>query len=182
MINQGKHRAKVKDWALGVAGTGTKQIGAEFDLLDRPGETIAWYGYFTDKAFESTIKALRSMGWQGSDLSELDGHGGGLDANEVTLVVEQEDATNEDGSEQVDDQGAPVVYAKVRWVNSAGGVAMKNQLVGDDLKAFGALMRGKILALDPSSAAKRAAAGVPKAAQRTAAEPPSRLNDPDIPF
>ena len=129
------------------------------------------------------MKALRACGWQGADLSELADRGGGLDATEVVLVVEHEQATNEDGTPKMDDQGEPVIYAKVRWVNSSGGVAMKNQLAGDDLKAFGALMRGKILALDPSSAAKRAAAPMPKAAPRTVQqEPPSHLTDPDIPF
>jgi len=193
LLPKGKHRARAREWVIGEAGTGTKQVGVDFDLLDRVGESQPWYGYFTEKALESTVKALRAMGWQGSDVSELDNHGGGLDANEVVLVVEHEQVVDEDGTGTVDDEGQPIMRARVRWVNSAGGVAMKNLLTGNELKGFGASMRERILALDPTSAAKRAAASTqtrrpasPSQARRTTSpvqrpEPPPP-DDSDIPF
>ena len=186
ILNQGKHRAKASDWGIGKAGTGTVQLGVEFDLLDLPGQSIGWYGYMTDKALKDTVKALRAMGWQGSDLSELADRGGALDANEVTLVVEHEQETDEQGTGKIDEQGQPLMRARVRWVNSAGGVAMKNPLMGDDLKAFAATMRGKILALDPNSAAKRAGSGAkpaPRPAPQSQSQPQGDPRpDPDIPF
>lgn len=201
MIEPGRYRAKAHEWGIGAAGTGTKQVCVEFDLLDTPGQTISWYGYFSEKALARTVESLRHMGWQGSDLSDLAEHGGALDTNEVILVVEHEQDKDEAGNLVFDEAQQPVVRARVRWVNGLGGIAMKNQLAGDDLKAFGAAMRGKILALDPNGAAKRAAGGqapkkpTPPAKVTQYAKPPppvdgpigpepppAAFSDPDIPF
>lgn len=173
ILEAGRYRAKAREWDLGKASTGTVQLGVSFDLLDRPGQSIAWYGFFTEAALKTTVKAMRSMGWQGSDPSECAASGGGLDANEVLLVVEHEQ--DQDGQ----------LCARVRWVNSMGGLGMKEQLQGQDLKAFGAQLRGKILALDPSRASQHAAAK--PAPQRPAAQPqrrpePPPADDGDIPF
>lgn len=182
MIPEGKYRARAISWDLGVASTGTQQIGAQFELLDEPnaGQRMTWFGFFTDKALASTVKALRAMGWQGSDPSELASSGGGLAANEVTITVEHE----------TDQQGQP--RARVRWVDAASGLAMAQPLAGDSLKAFGAQMRAKILALDPANAAKHAARPAPAPArpasqQRPAAQPqrrpePPPVADEDVPF
>ena len=187
LLPQGKHRARAREWAIGEAGTRTKQIGVDFDLLDRPGESIPWYGYFTEKALASTVKALRAMGWQGADVSDLDNRGGGLDANEVTLVVEHEPELDEQGVPMQDESGAPMVRARVRWVNGQGGVAMAKALTGNDLRAFGAQLRGAILALDPNSAARRATQQAPKtppppARKPAAAQEPPPPGDADCPF
>jgi hypothetical protein len=176
VIEKGKQRAKALSWALGKASTGTVQIGVEFSLLDKPGESITWYGYLSDKAFELTIKALRACGWEGADLAELERQDCGLDKNEVVLVIEHEEYPENSGQWQ----------AKVAFVNSGGGVAMKTKLQGDDLKAFAAEMKGRILAMDPSSAAKRAASkpgngGKPPAGPAARPEPPP-VDDRDIPF
>lgn len=182
MIPEGKHRARATDWDLGEASTGTQQIGVQFEFLDEPhtGTRMTWFGFFTDKALASTVKALRAMGWTGADPSELAGRGGTLDANEVTLVVENE--TDQQG------QARP----RIRWVNPAGGMAMAKPLAGDSLRAFGAQMRAKILALDPANAAKHAARPAAQPArtaaqQRPAAQPqrrpePPPVADEDVPF
>jgi hypothetical protein len=174
ILEAGRYRAKAREWSLGKASTGTVQLGVSFDLLDRPGQQIAWYGFFTDKALATTVKAMRAMGWQGSDPSECSENGGSLDANEVSLVVEHEQ--DQDGQ----------LCARVRWVNSMGGLGMKEQLQGNDLKAFGAQLRGKILALDPSRASQHAAAR-PQAPARPPAQPqrrpePPPVDDGDVPF
>ena len=156
-IDNGKYRGRALEWGLGLTGTGKEQIGILFEFLDRPETQMVWYGFFTDAALETTVKALRACGWQGDDPSELNDNGGGLDANEVTLVVEHE----------TDQQGA--WRPKIRWVNRAGGFGMKNQLAGSDAKAFGAGLRGKILALDPGRKPQAQAA------------PPKRSSD-NVPF
>ena len=174
ILEEGKYRGKAREWDLGKASTGTVQVAVSFDLLDRPGQQIVWYGFFTDNSLETTVKALRAMGWQGSDPSELGSNGGGLSEKEVTLVVEHEQ----------DQKGQK--RARVRWVNPGGGVALKEALAGQDLKAFGAQLRGKILALDPSRASQHAAAR-PAAQQRPPAQPqrrpePPPVDDGDVPF
>lgn len=147
MIEAGKYRAKAREWALGDASTGTKQIGISFDLLDHAPESITYYGFFTDAALEYTIANMRLCGWQGADLSDLSG----LDAREVVLVIEHER----------DPQGQ--IRAKVKYINGAGGLAMKTALDANGTKSFAAQMKAKILALDPSSAAKHAAVRKPAA-------------------
>lgn len=165
MIDAGKHRARAREWAFGKAGTGTYQIGVLFDLLDLPGETIQWFGSFTEKSEKHTLKGLRAMGWQGSDLTELDCNMGGLEQLEVVLVVEHEEYNGETRS-------------KVRWVNPAGGVGMANPLDQGGLKSFAATMRARIVALDPASAKAKAP---PKPPVRRAPEPPPH-DDSDQPF
>jgi hypothetical protein len=174
ILEAGRYRARAREWSIWAASTGTMQIGVLFDLLDMPGQRITWYGFFTDKALPDTVKALRTMGWQGSDPSELGDNGGGLDANEVSLVVEHEQ-----------DQQKKT-RARVRWVNPSGGLGLKPPLAGNDLKAFGAQLRGKILALDPSRASQHAAAR-PQAPARPPAPPqrrpePPPVDDGDVPF
>lgn len=174
-IAAGKYRGKAKEWGIGKAGTGTVQVAIRFDLLDVVSEqgvcdSINYYGALSEAAYPFTVKALRACGWQGCDLTELENNGGGLDAQEVQLVVELEDYNGE-------------TRAKVRWVNTLGGLAMKDTLEGDSLKAFATQMKGKILALDPSSAKKVAANGRAPLRRATApVEEPPPPGDNDIPF
>lgn len=155
MIPAGKYRARGINAALGKTSKGNPQVGVEFNLLDdEEGRTITWYGYFTDKTKESTFKALRTCGWEGDDLSNLNGIG----INEVHLVIEHD--TNDKGER----------YARVRWVNSTGGLAMKDTLGTEDAKAFAARMRGDIAAFNKSN-------GGPKPQPRAPA--PRDENDDD---
>ena len=112
----GKYRARAVDSGLGKAKTGTEQVAVNFELIGDGAEKglhITWYGYFTDKAYEMAVKALRACGWQGSDPTELDSFAAsGLGANEVELDIEQETST--------DPQGQSTTRARVKWVNAPG--------------------------------------------------------------
>jgi hypothetical protein len=156
---KGKFRARAQEWGIGEAKTGTFQVGVVFELLDQePGTTITWYGALTDAALEWTMKALRNMGWQGDDVTELDGNGGHLDANEVQLVVDEEEWEGK-------------TRTKVKFVNSMGGLAMSSRVTGDKLKGFAAGLRGKILGLEPGRK------------PAPAAQPPRQpVRNDDIPF
>jgi hypothetical protein len=137
VIEPGKYRARATEWGLGETSNNNMQIGVAFECLDlEPGTGITWYGSLTDAALEYTLKDLRAMGWQGDDITELDNNGGKLDARDVQIVVVHEEY-----------QGK--TRAKVKWVNSAGGLAMTNRVTGDKLKGFAAGLRGKILGLEP---------------------------------
>ena len=164
----GKHAARATGvYELGMTSNGTEQIGVEFVLEGGQfdGETIVWYGYFSEKAFARTIEALRICGWKGDDLANITG----LDANQVMLTVE-EDTYN------------GVTSLKVRWVNKAGGVAMQSAMDGAAKAAFAARVKGALHALGgpkpgPAKAAPRAA--TPAARPAPAARPtPARTPVP----
>lgn len=175
MIPEGHHRARALDGVLGYTLNGNEQIAVLFQLLDGElqGQRITWYGYFTEKTTERTFESLEHCGWEGDDLSDLTG----IDRNEVTLVVEHE--TGEDG----------VRRARVRWVNSSGGIAMKDRMEPGDAKAFASRMRGALVARRQQKG-QAPAAQQRQATSRTNAqprrEPPLRNSsapeNDDIPF
>lgn len=162
-------QAKAKSWTLGVSSTGKEQVAVSF-VVDADTETerfLAWYGYFTDATAERTIESLRLMGFEGLDLTKLEG----LDKNTVELVLEDEAYEGR-------------VREKVQWINRGGGGALvKTPLVGDKASAFAASMREKFKVYDASNNGKRAA----KPAAARPAPPSGPLGgDPpptdDIPF
>jgi hypothetical protein len=147
--NQYKKRARAVGAAIGRAATGTHQIGIEFQFLDEQGG-ITYYGPLSDKAFPYTMKAIRAAGFVGEDLSDLSSLNSD-DVPDVVLVIEDEEYP----------EGSGKVAPKVKFINSTGGLAMKDALQGSDLKAFAQQMKGKIVAFDRS-------AGAPKPAPRRA--------------
>lgn len=166
---KGTYAARAKTWALAETSKGDPQVAVEFALLDPEAEmkSLAWYGYFTENTEARTIEALRTMGWAGDDLSDLQG----LDANEVSIVVEEEEY-----------QGK--IQTKVRWVNKAGGLNVKAPLSGDKAKAFATMMRDRIRALDAAKGVKKPAQpnGATRAPARSGPPEPPPMTDADIPF
>ncbi len=154
MIEAGTYRARGLTAALGETKNGNEQVGVQLELLDHEGQSITWYGYFTEKTTDSTLKALRTLGWQGSDLSDLTG----VDANEVQIVIERE---TYEGKER----------ARVRWINSTGGLAMQSQLAPDKAKAFAARMKGAVVAFDKSAGGNGNGSKATPAPKRAAPNP-----------
>lgn len=148
--NKRFYEAKARTWGLGESGTGSEQVAIEFEILtpDAPEKALTWYGYFSEKAFDRTIESLRICGWAGANLEEIADGQGGLDANLVSLTVEDEEY---DGR----------TFAKVQWVNRPGGLALKAPLVGERAKSFAAQMQGRIRALDASQGKRPAPAAAP---------------------
>jgi hypothetical protein len=176
--NDRTYRAKATLWDLGETETGKEQVAVEFMILtpDADVDRITWFGFFTEKTFDRTIESLRIMGWTGNDLSDLQG----LDTNEVDLVI---------ADEEYKGKWTP----KVRWVNRAGGFALKAPLSGEKKKAFAAQMRDRIKAFDASSGEpkpKAAPAQQPRRETRGANagrpipfdDAPPPMTDDDIPF
>lgn len=178
MIEEGTYRARAVEAALGYTSNDTEQVAIDFELLDEElaGKHITWYGYFTDKTLETTLKSLRTCGWQSDDLSDLSG----IDANEVFVVVAHEE----------DQEGN--LRARVRWVNSSGGgLALKTRMDEGAAKAFAERMRGHVLAQksrpmgSPAAAppAKPAAnGGGTKGGARRAPTRSAAPDDDNIPF
>jgi hypothetical protein len=131
----GKYKALATDVGLGLTEGGNEQIAVLFELTEGEftGETITWFGYFTEKTTARTIESLRHCGWQGNDLdiitaSDL--------PKEVQLVIEEE----------VDQKGD--ARMRVRWVNRLGNsIALKHRLEGSQAKSFAARMKGACMAI-----------------------------------
>jgi hypothetical protein len=165
MLNEGNYRGIPVRAALGVAGTGTEQIAVQFELVEPQGQRITWFGFFTENATERTVESLRHCGWRGDDLSVFV-EGAPLPEGfdqEVELVVEHNTYNGK-------------TSARVAFVNSGGGLAMKNALTQDQAGAFARRMKSKIAAFDraagraaPANGQARPAA---RPAQRAAARQP----------
>lgn len=131
-IPEGTYRARVKSADFGFTSKGTEQVQVVFDILDPDydGETVLWWGYFTEKTAERTMQSLRYCGWKGDDVTNLIG----ISDNEVEVVVEHntyQDKTN----------------ARVAWVNrlGGGGVSVKAPMPEDKRKAFAKKMKALAL-------------------------------------
>lgn len=150
LLPEGRYVGKGMDWVLGESLTGKIQVAVLVNLpeVDRQ---MAWYGFFTEDTIESTHKALRALGWTGDDYSDLTG----IDRNEVSCVIGIEN----------DQQGEP--RNRIRWINPpmTAGILVKKQLTDAEKKAFGAKMKGKLLAQDrklgPAAKGASSSAGGP---------------------
>lgn len=171
MVEGGIYRGLAHRALLSEASTGNAQIAVVFDLLDYPGEKLTWFGYFTDKAFPVTMRALSACGWTGNDFGVFDGNDGALPEEmnqEVELVVTQEQNPNSGAWQN-----------KVQWVNKPGGVGVKNVMDATAVRAFAAQMRQRAAAFRaseggaamPAPAAPRTAPPAAGASTRTAPAP-----------
>lgn len=137
MIDEGRYRAHAVAAALGRTSKGRDQIAVQFELTDPKGARLTWYGFFTDDTFERTVEALRACGWRGEDL-DVFAEGKPLPADmkeEVEVVVEHNEYEGK-------------VTARIAWVNSGGGIALKETMSESEASAFSRRMRGRIAALD----------------------------------
>jgi hypothetical protein len=169
MIEKGKYKGRaVGEVVLGSSKEkGTPFIECFFEVSDGKfrGERVRWTGYFTrtpDKSgktvAERTIDSLQTCGWRGDDLAEFTDHGlHDLDANEVELVVDIE-TYEKDG----ETKHAP----RVQWVNRLAGVNLENAMGAGEAQAFGAKMKGLVLAMK----------------QKRPAPAPDPMVDSDFPF
>lgn len=179
----GKFRAKGASGGLGYTSGDQPQVAVELHILDPDyaGETITWFGYFTDKTQERTFETLRLLGWKGDDLSDLTG----ITDNEVSVVIEEDEYQGD-------------VRLKVKWINKVGGLALKTPMTPEQAKAFAIQMKGNALASrggNAAPAARTPAQGrsqpqpqrqTPQQRKTTRQEPPDDYNggggNGDIPF
>lgn len=129
-VPEGNYPVKATKHKIGEAGTGNKQIGVRLIITDgalKGNASLIWYGTFTDKSEDMTIRGMRALGFQGDDLTKMDT----LYDGEAIAVVEHE--RNQDGK----------MIAKVKWLNGAD-IAMKKELDDNELAAFAKKMRGAL--------------------------------------
>jgi hypothetical protein len=168
MIPEGNYRARAVEGALGYTSKGKEQVAIRFTILegDQAGQYLTWYGYFSEKTVERTFESLEFCGWDGDDLADLSG----IDKNEVSIKVEHEQ----------DEQGE--VRARIRWINSGGGLAMKERMDEGQAKAFAARMRGELVARKQRKGAAAQAARPPAQRRQPPLQAPPADASDDIPF
>jgi hypothetical protein len=135
-IKPGKYRMKVVPGEVDLGFTAEKkpQVAVLMEFVDgeNAGQALNWYGYFTDATKQSTMRALRTLGWQGNDISDLSTVTGEADC---TVVVEP----GYNG-------GSP--RAKIRYIGG-GGVALRDVMTEDQKRAFAASMAGLAASIAP---------------------------------
>lgn len=164
MIEPQTVKARASESALGYTANDTEQVAIDFELLegDDQGKHITWYGFFTDKTIEVTLKSLRTCGFTSDNLADLNlpVDENGIGTNEVTLVIEHEE----------DLEGNP--RARVRWINGGGGVALKTRMDAGAAAAFAERMKGHVLAHKQRTAPS--AEQSPNGGRRSERQPPPR--------
>jgi hypothetical protein len=127
-IPDGHYRARCKSAELCLTSAGNEQIQAIFELLDPDydGVTVPWWGFFTEKTAERTMQSLRYCGWQGDDLTSLEG----VSTNEVSVEVEQNTYNGK-------------TNPRVAWVNRVGSgeLKVKAPMADAQKKAFAKRMK-----------------------------------------
>ena len=118
-----KARAVPDSHEWGYASTGTEQVGLRVVCLggELDGQEVTWYGYFTEATEQRTLEALKTAGWDGTNVIDLPG----LGTTEFELQLEEE----------TDDKGN--TYLRPAFINRIG-VAMKNKMDDGQKRAFAA--------------------------------------------
>jgi hypothetical protein len=131
-MKPGTYVARATEWDLGTTDNGKDYIGVLFRIEEGEavGQTITWYGYFTEKTEQRTIESLRYCGWEGHNFADLNG----LDKNLVKIVVDEEEYEGR-------------IRTKVQWINRLGSMAIKNVMDDKARAAFAARMKGAAMAI-----------------------------------
>ena len=137
----GTYTARALEADLGDTKKGDPQVAVLLQVVDEEfaGETITWFGYFTDKTKARTLESLRMLGWATDDLSDL----AGISDNEVKIVLEEDTYEGK-------------TSLRVKWINRLGGLALKTPMSADRKKAFAAQMRGEAILSRQSQGAQSA--------------------------
>jgi len=138
---KGTFEAEVLSHVLATSkekGTPSIKVQVEIQKNVVNGEPVTgsfyWDGWLTEKAFENTMKAVsEALGWNGGDLSELNGTGAFV--GKIVQVVLEEEADDRTGK----------THTKIKWLNPLGGGGVK-ALSGADAKAVADKLKGKVLA------------------------------------
>ena len=130
--NVGRYRAKALDGELGYSSNGNEQVMVKFEILEGPdtGKSITWWGYFSEKTADRTLKALMDAGWDGQDVSVLSG----LGSKEVSLTIGNDTYNGE-------------VRQRVQWVNPLSGPKPKNAMSDSQKASFAERMKGRTMKL-----------------------------------
>jgi len=137
-MKPGTYLAKVVDSKLDKTNTGKERIIVVFQVTDKGeafGELVSWHGYFTDATLDSTIKQIKVVGFEGSDIFNR----GMMIGHEAKIVV-------------VDEEYNGYNYTKVRWINSVKSTPkqldMLDELTPQNSDGFRSRMRERLSGSD----------------------------------
>lgn len=120
---------------IGKTKDGNPQVGLLMIFTDGPykGMGMTFYGHFTDKTDAGTIRALRTLGWQGDDLRDLSSVIGG----EAPCTIQTKPAYGDRGpSSEIRFIGAPAVGIKeVMPDNELDGFALRMKALAAKIPA-----------------------------------------------
>ena len=179
MIPAGKYKARGVSAELGFAETGTEQVCVVLEDTgeDFPGETLHWYGFFTEATAKRSLEQLKTLGFKG-DWSTFDG----ISDNEVSVVLVDEPDKN------------GVLRTRVKWIISLGGSGIKNAMDDQQKRQFAAKMGGmvrEVLGTGAQPIARAAARPAPAPVRPAPARPAPRaavashaedINEDNVPF
>jgi hypothetical protein len=142
MVPAGEYVCKAKRWGYELTEKRKLRLAIEYEVLEgeRKGQAIYDDLYITEAALPRTVEVLRTLGWVGKDLSEVDAGKGGLDANAVQLVLQ-------------DDTYEGKTRAKVKYVNPLRRAAERP--AADALKRLGAKLLGAVAEADARNEERR---------------------------
>lgn len=155
---------------------GTQQVEVDLVVTEtgpHEGAAITWVAYFSDKAWERTIEALRLLcpTWSSDDLTDLLGISERGEFGAVDAVITHEDY-----------QGRP--RARVAFVNEPGR-GMGKAMASDELRTFAERMRSSVRAVPQTGSTKVAQRPAAQSAQSGPAARPATSSPPsgwdDIP-
>jgi hypothetical protein len=145
-IQDGFHSARAKNWRWTQAKTGTWQLEIGFTILDKEGADVGemrgWFAV-TDNTIDKRVEQVMALGYQpktgdiGQEIG-ADENGncfGGLDANEVRVLVKTD----------ADLEGKPRTRVDGIWPQN-GSKGARQDADPNALRAFGAQMRGSVMA------------------------------------
>lgn len=168
-LRPGTYRVRGVEAGLGMTGGDSpkEQVAVRLEILSEgfEGETITYFGYFTEKTTERTLESLRLRGWTGDDLFDLSS----IDGSAEARAVIEEDSYNGE------------VRLKVKWINGFGGLSLKTPMNDAQAKSFAARMKGAAIASRTKPGAKTATPAQPRGSQARHDSPPPHGDD-DIPF
>lgn len=175
-MEKATYRAKAVNVTFGQSDSekASRFVAIGMEVVDDDnfaGETLTWLGYFTEKTTARTIESVQHMGFKGDDLAQLEDIGLEQCVELLPTVVEIVCDPDEYNGEWT---------LKIQWINrmGAGRFKAKKPLVGSELKAFAAQLKGAFKnARGPSKPAGNGASS-----QHPNAPTSKRANDDDLPF
>ncbi len=90
LIPEDTYLARAKTWTYCKSPKNNWYLSVAFELLasEHAGQRVSGYFNFaSDAQCRASYATMQLMGWQGGDPSDCHDNGGGLDANEVEVVV-----------------------------------------------------------------------------------------------
>jgi len=132
---QYKIKAVAGAFQIGKSSKGTEQIGVTVECVGGDGadknRQFTWFGFCnTADNIKRTLESCKTLGWDGGSVLEMKG----LGSVEAIGSFDEEEYEGK-------------TSLRLNWINAAGGVQMRDKLVGGELQSFAARMQAAAASL-----------------------------------